>query len=81
MITALLAARLADRVIVAIAPVVLGRGTEAVGELGVAQVTDGIRLVHRTVVTAGDDVVLAWDVAPTTVPDAAPVPVSAAGRI
>ena len=79
-ITALLAARLADRVIVAVAPIVLGRGTEAVGDLGVAQVTDGIRLLRRTVVAAGDDVVLAWDVASTTIPDAAPVPVSAAER-
>ena len=32
-----------------------------------AQVTDGIQLVRRTVVTAGDDIVLAWDVASTTV--------------
>ena len=79
-ITALLAAGLADRVIVAIAPIVLGSGTEAVGDLGVAHVTDGIHLVRRTVVTADDDIVLAWDVASTTVPDAIPVPMSAAER-
>jgi GTP cyclohydrolase II len=65
-ITAFLAAGLADRVIVAVAPIVLGRGTEAVDGLGITNVTDGIRLVRRTVVTAGDDVVLAWDVASRT---------------
>ena len=79
-ITALLGAGLADRVIVAIAPIVLGSGTEAVGDLGVAHVTDGIHLVRRTVVTADDDIVLAWDVTSTTLPDAIPVPMSAAER-
>ncbi len=62
-ITALLAAGVVDRIIVAVAPVILGRGTEAVDDLGVERVADGIRLEHRTVVAAGDDVVLAWDVA------------------
>ncbi len=65
-ITAFLAAGLADRLVVGIAPIVLGRGTEAVDALDVNEVTDGIRLVGRTLVTAGDDVILAWDVADPT---------------
>ncbi len=63
-ITGLLARRLVDRIIVAVAPVVLGSGTEAVAHLDVAQVSDGIQLVNRLVVPVGDDVLLAWDVRP-----------------
>jgi 3,4-dihydroxy 2-butanone 4-phosphate synthase/GTP cyclohydrolase II len=61
-ITALFAAGLVDRVIVAIAPIVIGEGTQAVNGLGVERVMDGIRLGNRTVVPVGDDVLLAWDV-------------------
>lgn len=63
-ITALLSAGLVDRLVVAVAPLVLGAGTDAVGPLGVTRVADGIRLVNRSIVPVGDDVVLAWDVAP-----------------
>jgi riboflavin-specific deaminase-like protein len=61
-ITALLAEGLVDRVIVAIAPIVIGTGTQAVNGLGVERVMDGIRLANRTLVPVGDDVLLAWDV-------------------
>ena len=61
-ITALLAAGVVDRLIVAIAPMVMGAGTQAVDSLGVERVTDSIRLENRMIVPAGDDVVLAWDV-------------------
>ena len=61
-ITSVLAAGLVDRLVVAIAPTVLGSGTEAVGPLGVARVSDGIRLVNRSVHPVGDDVLMAWDV-------------------
>jgi riboflavin biosynthesis pyrimidine reductase len=62
LITALLAAGLVDRIIVGIAPVVIGAGTEAVNGLGVQTVAAGIHLANRTVLTVGQDVVLAWDV-------------------
>jgi 3,4-dihydroxy 2-butanone 4-phosphate synthase/GTP cyclohydrolase II len=62
-ITALLAAGLVDRIIVAVAPIVLGAGTQSVEELGVVRVADGIRLVNRSVIAVDDDVVLAYDVA------------------
>lgn len=63
-ITGLLAAGLVDRIIVGIAPVVIGAGTQAVNSLGVYTVADGIRLENRTILPVGDDVVLAWDVVP-----------------
>jgi len=47
-----------------LAPLIIGVGTEAVGPLGVHRVVDGIRLVHRSMYSAGDDVLLAADVAP-----------------
>jgi GTP cyclohydrolase II len=62
-ITGLLAARLVDRMIVAIAPLVVGSGVEAVGELGIRRIGDGIRLVERSVHPVGDDILLAGDVA------------------
>jgi riboflavin-specific deaminase-like protein len=61
-ITALLAARYVDRMIVGVAPLVIGAGTQAVNCLGVQHVADGIRLVNRSIVPVGDDVLLAWDV-------------------
>jgi 3,4-dihydroxy 2-butanone 4-phosphate synthase/GTP cyclohydrolase II len=61
-ITALLAARFVDRMIVGVAPLVIGAGTQAVNCLGVQHVADGIRLVNRSIVPVGDDVLLAWDV-------------------
>ena len=61
-ITSLLGAGLADRLIVGTAPRIIGAGTEAVGDLGVARVTDGIALRNRAVRLTPDDVVMAWDV-------------------
>ena len=67
-ITSLLRARLVDRLVFSLSPTVLGAGTEAVGDLGSARVTDGLRLVNRTVHLVDDDVVLAFDVLPPPVP-------------
>ena len=64
-ITSFLTEGLAHRLIVAIAPTVIGAGTEAVGDLGVTRVSEGLRLVNRSVHTVGADVVLAADVAPS----------------
>jgi riboflavin-specific deaminase-like protein len=61
-ITSLLSARLVDRVIVGVAPTIIGEGTEAVGALGVSRVADGIRLTNRSVHVLPDDILLAWDV-------------------
>jgi GTP cyclohydrolase II len=61
-ITSVLRAGAADRVVVSVSPVVVGAGVEAVGPLGVDRVSDGIRLVNRSVHLAGADVLLGFDV-------------------
>ena len=55
-ITGLLARGLVDRMIVAVAPIVIGAGTEAVDDLDVTLVSDGIQLANRSIVPVGDDV-------------------------
>jgi GTP cyclohydrolase II len=61
-ITSVLAAGLVDRLVVAIAPMLIGAGVEAVGPLGVTMVSDGVQLVNRSIHAVDDDVLLAWDV-------------------
>jgi GTP cyclohydrolase II len=61
-ITSLLAAGLVDRLVVAVAPTIIGAGTEAVGDLGVRKVVEGIRLHSRFVCSVDDDVMVAFDV-------------------
>jgi GTP cyclohydrolase II len=61
-ITSFLRQRLADRVVVAIAPTILGSGTDAIGDLSIARVSDGLRLRGRSIHLLGDDVVVAGDV-------------------
>jgi GTP cyclohydrolase II len=65
-LTGLIAAALVDRLIVAIAPLIVGRGTDAIGDLGVNRITDGVHLVNRSVYPVGDDVLIAWDVSAMT---------------
>jgi GTP cyclohydrolase II len=67
-ITSMLAERVADRVVVAVAPLFLGTGTEAVGNLDVRYVTDGIGLRNRSVHIAGNDVIIAGDLSPEPLP-------------
>jgi GTP cyclohydrolase II len=61
-ITSFLAERLVDRLVVGIAPSIIGAGIEAVGDLGVGRVADGVRLGNRSVHVAGDDLLFAADV-------------------
>ena len=63
-ITSMLAAGVVDRLVVAIAPILIGSGVEAVGPLGVTRVSDGVELVNRSTHLVGEDVLLAWDVVP-----------------
>jgi GTP cyclohydrolase II len=60
-LTSALRERLADRVVVAVAPLLLGRGTDAVGDLGAGLVRDGLRLVNRSVHQLDPDLVVAGD--------------------
>jgi GTP cyclohydrolase II len=64
-ITSLLAADVVDRLIVGVAPTIIGQGTEAVGPLGVTAIAGGIRLVNRSVHVLDDDLLLAWDLRPS----------------
>jgi GTP cyclohydrolase II len=58
-ITSFLRERLVNRLIVGIAPTILGAGTDAVGDLETASVADSLRLRERAVHAVGDDVLIA----------------------
>jgi riboflavin-specific deaminase-like protein len=60
-ITSFLSERVADRLIVGIAPRVLGAGTDAVRDLGITEVGSALRIRDPGVHVAGDDVVIAGD--------------------
>ena len=61
-ITSFFAEKLVDRVVVGIAPTIMGTGIEAVGDLGVARVAESVRLTNRSVHLAGEDLLVAADV-------------------
>ncbi len=58
LITSFLHARLVDRLAVCIAPKILGRGIEAVGDLGISDLSDSLILVDTSVTPYGVDLVL-----------------------
>jgi 3,4-dihydroxy 2-butanone 4-phosphate synthase/GTP cyclohydrolase II len=59
--TSLLAARLVDRIVVSIAPTLLGAGRDAVGDLGIDRVAAGLHLRDPLVRSVGPDIVVAGD--------------------
>jgi 3,4-dihydroxy 2-butanone 4-phosphate synthase/GTP cyclohydrolase II len=65
-LTSFLKEGLADRLIVGVAPVILGKGTDAVGDLDIASITDGIQIANRSVCRAGDDLLVAGDLRSAT---------------
>ena len=65
-ITSFLSHKLADRVVVAIAPKILGKGIDAVGELNITQLSQALKLNFQKTSRAGDDVVIEAKVAPST---------------
>jgi diaminohydroxyphosphoribosylaminopyrimidine deaminase / 5-amino-6-(5-phosphoribosylamino)uracil reductase len=58
LITSFLHDRLVDRLAVCIAPKILGRGIEAVGDLGIGDLTDSLTLADTSVTSYGVDLVL-----------------------
>jgi diaminohydroxyphosphoribosylaminopyrimidine deaminase / 5-amino-6-(5-phosphoribosylamino)uracil reductase len=58
LITSFLGDRLADRLAVCIAPKILGRGIEAVGDLGICDLADSLGLADISVTPYGVDLVL-----------------------
>ena len=57
-ITALLQARLADRLVVCVAPKILGAGIEAVGDLGIRELARTLLMTDTPVTRCGVDLVL-----------------------
>jgi len=57
LITSLLRKKLVDKLVVFIAPKLLGEGLEAIGDLGILRVDDAIRLSYRKVRRLGDDLI------------------------
>jgi diaminohydroxyphosphoribosylaminopyrimidine deaminase/5-amino-6-(5-phosphoribosylamino)uracil reductase len=58
LITSFLCDRLVDRLAVCIAPKILGRGIEAVGDLGICDLTKSLTLTDTFVTPYGVDLVL-----------------------
>jgi 5-amino-6-(5-phosphoribosylamino)uracil reductase/diaminohydroxyphosphoribosylaminopyrimidine deaminase/5-amino-6-(5-phosphoribosylamino)uracil reductase len=58
LITSFLYERLVDRLAVCIAPKILGRGIEAVGDLGISDLTDSLILADTSITPYGVDLVL-----------------------
>lgn len=56
-ITSLLAARAVDRLIVVIAPKIIGQGTEAIGDLGIARLSEAIIFSSVKIRRLGEDVI------------------------
>jgi GTP cyclohydrolase II len=61
-ITSFFAEKLVDRLVLGIAPTIMGAGIDSVGDLGVASVAESVRLTNRSVHQAGDDLLVAADV-------------------
>lgn len=57
-ITSLLLQNLADKVIVAVAPKIMGKGIEAVGELNIREVSQTLKLSFRKLYKVGEDLVI-----------------------
>jgi riboflavin-specific deaminase-like protein len=61
-ITSFFAEKLVDRLVVGIAPTIMGTGIDAVGDLGVGRVAESVRLTNQSVHQAGGDLLVAADV-------------------
>ncbi len=62
LVTAMLEAGVADRLIVSVSPLVLGAGIDAIGDLRTRAVADAVTLSNRTLALAGDDVLIAGNI-------------------
>ncbi len=57
-VTALLKGKLTDRVVIIIAPKIVGKGVEAVGDLGIQNMDEALRLTYRKIPRKGDDLII-----------------------
>jgi len=63
-ITSALRQRLVDRIVVCIAPLVLGAGIDAIGDLAIERLRDGLGFTSATFRPLGDDVIFDGQLAP-----------------
>jgi riboflavin-specific deaminase-like protein len=57
-ITSVLQEKLADRIVIVVAPKILGKGIEAVADLGKQYMDEAIRLSWRKVYRMGEDIII-----------------------
>jgi diaminohydroxyphosphoribosylaminopyrimidine deaminase/5-amino-6-(5-phosphoribosylamino)uracil reductase len=57
-ITSLLRQNLADKLVIAVAPSIMGKGIEAIGELNIREVSQTLKLSFRKVYKVGEDLVI-----------------------
>ncbi len=57
-ITSFLRQKLADRVVIAMAPKILGKGIDAVGELNIGRLNQTLKLTFQKISRAGEDIVI-----------------------
>ena len=57
-ITSMLVEQLPDRVVIIIAPKIVGKGIEAIGDLGIKSINESLRLAYRKVRRLGDDLII-----------------------
>jgi riboflavin-specific deaminase-like protein len=62
-VTSLLRARLVDRMVVSVAPKLLGTGVEAIGDLGIRRLADAMTFTRTSVRQLGDDVIFDCELA------------------
>jgi 5-amino-6-(5-phosphoribosylamino)uracil reductase/diaminohydroxyphosphoribosylaminopyrimidine deaminase/5-amino-6-(5-phosphoribosylamino)uracil reductase len=72
MITSVLRAGLCQRLVVCVAPKIVGRGIEAVGELGIARLRDALTLTNVRMSPCGADFIFEASIAPTRVRSPSP---------
>jgi diaminohydroxyphosphoribosylaminopyrimidine deaminase/5-amino-6-(5-phosphoribosylamino)uracil reductase len=60
-ITSFLHRKLADRVVVALAPKILGKGVESVGQMDITRLSHALKLTFRKVSRVGEDIVIEAD--------------------
>ncbi len=57
-ITSMLSEQLPDRVVIIIAPKIVGKGLEAIGDLGIKSINESLKIAYRKVRRLGDDLVI-----------------------
>ncbi len=65
-VTSLLRANLVDKMIILTAPKIMGKGLEAIGDLGVSKVKDAIKFSSFRTMKKGDDLVFVGTISKNT---------------